>query len=180
MQTWTYLSSSETATEALGRALAGALERESKANGGAGAASGESGSKDARGGWVIALVGPLGAGKTRLVQAIATALGVDRRDVSSPTFVLVHEYPGRLAVYHFDAYRLPSAEEFLELGSEEYFSRPGVCLVEWADRVAACLPDDRLEIALEIAGPEKRRVRLRAVGSDYERLLGRAADALGR
>src|SRR5947209_16943385 len=88
-------------------------------------------------GAVIALVGPLGAGKTHLVRAVAEGLGIrDSRVVSSPTFVLIQEYQARLPVYHFDAYRLPSSAEFAELGVNEYFEGDGVCLVEWADRVA--------------------------------------------
>src|SRR5438067_13388120 len=67
-------------------------------------------------GTVIGLVGPLGAGKTRLVRAIAEALGVDPTAISSPTFVLIQEYEGRLPIYHFDAYRLPTLESFEDLG----------------------------------------------------------------
>src|SRR5947209_17822781 len=86
---------------------------------------------------VVSLIGPLGAGKTHLVRAVAEGLGIrDTRLVSSPTFVLIQEYPARLPIYHFDAYRLPSSAEFAELGVNEYFEGDGVCLVEWADRVA--------------------------------------------
>src|SRR5438270_927073 len=92
-------------------------------------------------GAVVALVGPLGAGKTHLVRAIAEGLGVaDGRVVSSPTFVLIQEYDTRLPVYHFDAYRLAGAADFLDLGAHEYFEGRGVCLIEWADRVEAALP----------------------------------------
>ncbi len=86
-------------------------------------------------GTTVALCGTLGAGKTRLVQAIAEAAGVDRRNVLSPTFVLIQEYHGRRTVYHIDAYRLRDADEFLALGPEEYFEGDGLVLVEWADRV---------------------------------------------
>src|SRR5437867_3366465 len=103
-------------TEALGGRLAGALF----------------------GGAVVALIGPLGAGKTQLVRAIAEGLGIaDSRVVSSPTFVLIQEYSARLPIYHFDAYRLQTAGEFFDLGAHEYFAGNGVCLVEWADRVEA-------------------------------------------
>src|SRR5262249_1516944 len=96
---------------------------------------------------VIALIGTLGAGKTYLVRAMAEGLGIpDRRVVSSPTFVLIQEYTGRLPIYHFDAYRLHSAAEFFDLGSAEYFEGDGVCLVEWGDRVLTCLPPERLDI----------------------------------
>jgi tRNA threonylcarbamoyladenosine biosynthesis protein TsaE len=109
-------------------------------------------------GTVVALVGTLGAGKTRLVQAVAAALGVPRDVVTSPTFVLVNEYrQGRLPVFHFDTYRLMDDDEFLELGPEEYFDAGGLVLVEWADRVAHLLPAERIEITLEVTGNTGRR-----------------------
>src|SRR2546423_5956216 len=78
-------------------------------------------------GAVVALVGPLGAGKTQLVRAIAEGLGIrDSRVVSSPTFVLIQEYVARLPVYHFDAYRLRGDVDFTELGVHEYFEGKGV------------------------------------------------------
>src|ERR1700675_670002 len=82
-------------------------------------------------GAVVALVGPLGAGKTHLVRAIAEGLDVDDpRLVNSPTFFLIQEYNARLPIYHFDAYRLNSDRDFLDLGVQEYFDGEGVCLVE--------------------------------------------------
>ena len=108
-------------------------------------------------GAVVALVGPLGAGKTHLVRAVAEGLGIaDRRTVSSPTFVLIQEYPARLPVYHFDAYRLRSPEEFADLGVHEYFAGDGVCFVEWADRVQVCLPPEHLRIELQVRSEERR------------------------
>src|SRR5919109_4686964 len=98
-------------------------------------------------GAVVALVGPLGAGKTHLTRAVAEGLGVKNpAAVTSPTFVLIQEYPARLPVYHFDAYRLSGPREFAELGVDEYFSGDGVCVVEWADRVADVLPADHLRV----------------------------------
>ena len=91
------------------------------------------------------LIGTLGAGKTRLVQAVAAAVGVPRANVTSPTFVLVNEYTGgRLPIYHFDTYRLKDDDEFLNLGPDEYFDSNGLTFVEWADRVADLLPADRV------------------------------------
>src|SRR5437762_3964745 len=82
-------------------------------------------------GAVVALIGPLGAGKTFLVRAIAEGLGIaDSRVVSSPTFILIQEYQARLPIYHFDVYRLRNPAEFLDLGADEYFQGNGVCLVE--------------------------------------------------
>jgi tRNA threonylcarbamoyladenosine biosynthesis protein TsaE len=112
----------------------------------------------------VALCGTLGAGKTRLVQAIAEACGVDRRSVVSPTFVLVQEHHGRRTVYHLDAYRIKDEDEFLELGPDEYFESDALVLVEWADRVEACLPRQRVEIRIEVVGDRSRRMTISAVG----------------
>ncbi|HLW63866.1 MAG TPA: tRNA (adenosine(37)-N6)-threonylcarbamoyltransferase complex ATPase subunit type 1 TsaE [Gemmataceae bacterium] len=110
---------------------------------------------------VIALIGPLGAGKTHLVRAIAEGLGVpDSRAVSSPTFTLIHEYKGRLPIFHFDVYRLKSPAEFLDLGATEYFEAGGVCLIEWADRVLEYLPKRRITIELEITGETSRSLTI--------------------
>ncbi len=111
-------------------------------------------------GTVIGLVGTLGAGKTRLSRGIAQALGVDPRSIASPTFVLIHEYEGRLPVFHFDAYRLTSSVEFAALGPEEYWHAGGVCLVEWADRVADLLPLDAWWIHIEVNGPTERTLQI--------------------
>jgi tRNA threonylcarbamoyladenosine biosynthesis protein TsaE len=123
-------------------------------------------------GAVVALVGQLGAGKTNLVRAVAVGLGIANPDVvSSPTFVLIQEYDARLPIYHFDAYRLNAEAEFAELGVHEYFAGAGVCLVEWADKVAGVLPADRLEIRMAITGPESRRIEIEARGERYVELL---------
>jgi tRNA threonylcarbamoyladenosine biosynthesis protein TsaE len=125
-------------------------------------------------GAVVALVGPLGAGKTHLVRAVAEGLGVaDGRVVSSPTFVLIQEYDARLPVYHFDAYRLRGEGEFSDLGAHEYFESNGVCLVEWADRVEASLPAERLRVLVEVTGETSRRFRFEARGERYTGLLRR-------
>ncbi|SIN86099.1 tRNA threonylcarbamoyladenosine biosynthesis protein TsaE [Singulisphaera sp. GP187] len=107
-------------------------------------------------GVVIGLVGPLGAGKTRFTRALAEALDVDPTCIASPTFVLIHEYEGRIPVYHFDAYRLPDADEFENLGVSDYFAGDGVCLVEWADLVLDRLPLNAWMIRIEPTGPEQR------------------------
>jgi tRNA threonylcarbamoyladenosine biosynthesis protein TsaE len=123
-------------------------------------------------GAVVALIGPLGAGKTLLVRAIVEGLDIpNSRVVSSPTFVLIQEYDARLPIYHFDAYRLNSVEEFLDLGADEYLRGQGVCLIEWADRVAGCLPPDYLEITVSVLGESSRRFRLNAHGPLHARLL---------
>jgi len=112
-------------------------------------------------GSVVALSGTLGAGKTRLVQAIAAACGVDPADVTSPTFVLCREYHGTRTIYHLDAYRLKDEDEFLELGPEEMFASGGLVFIEWAERVASYLPPDCVEITLEVTGETSRRATLK-------------------
>lgn len=130
-------------------------------------------------GTVVGLVGTLGAGKTRLVEAVAAALGVPASVVTSPTFVLVNEYrQGRLPVYHFDTYRLKDDDEFLELGPDEYFDSDGISLVEWADRVAHLLPPERIEITLEVTGEHQRGVSLAGTSPATDRLVDRLAAAL--
>ncbi|HEY3395192.1 MAG TPA: tRNA (adenosine(37)-N6)-threonylcarbamoyltransferase complex ATPase subunit type 1 TsaE [Lacipirellulaceae bacterium] len=131
-------------------------------------------------GTVVALVGTLGAGKTRLVQAVATALGVPPGSVTSPTFVLVNEYgSGRVPIYHFDTYRLKDEHEFLDLGPNEYFESNGLVFIEWADRVADFLPDERIEIEIEVAGEIKRRISVRGTSPRMEDLVNRLTAACG-
>ena len=119
-------------------------------------------------GTTIALLGTLGAGKTRLVQAIAAACGVDREEVVSPTFVLCQRYQGDRTIYHLDAYRLRDDDEFRELGPEEFFESDGLTIIEWADKVADCLPEERIEIEIEVTGTTERRFVVRGVGKQYE------------
>jgi tRNA threonylcarbamoyladenosine biosynthesis protein TsaE len=124
-------------------------------------------------GIVVALVGDLGAGKTRLVQAIAAAMGVEREEVNSPTFVLIQEYDGRLPIYHFDAFRLHDTDEFLELGADEMMDSHAVCLIEWADRVADALPRDLLRIEIAIVGPTVRVFHISGSGPRSNAVVGR-------
>ncbi len=110
-------------------------------------------------GTVVGLIGELGSGKTCLAQGICRGLGVEEY-VTSPSFVLIHEYEGRMPVYHFDLYRLREAEELFDLGYEEYFYGDGVCLVEWAERAASLWPEDAVEVHLKYLGTEKRKIAL--------------------
>jgi tRNA threonylcarbamoyladenosine biosynthesis protein TsaE len=123
-------------------------------------------------GAVVALIGPLGAGKTHLVRAVAEGLGIaDSRIVNSPTFVLIQEYEARLPIYHFDAYRLRGPVEFADLGTHEYLQGDGICLIEWADRVDACLPAEFLRIEIEVTGETSRRFHIEARGTRHAELL---------
>jgi len=132
------------------------------------------------GGETIALIGGLGSGKTHLVKGLADGAGVcDSCDVNSPTFVLVHEYAGRVYLYHVDAYRLRSPAEFAALGAEEMFRADAAVVVEWADRVLNTLPDDRLTVRLAVVSPTQRRLTFHAAGPRSERLRDAALDTGG-
>lgn len=119
----------------------------------------------------VALLGELGAGKTALVKAIAEGAGVPE-PASSPTFALVNLYRGgRVPLQHLDLYRLGGPADLFALGFDDLLAEPAATLCEWADRALQALPKDRLEIALEHAGPRARRARLTARGPRGERLL---------
>ena len=155
MTAFTFIAHSEADTERLGRALATILPD----------------------GTTIALVGTLGAGKTRLVQAVAKACAIPVGEVVSPTFTLCHEYRGERTIYHFDAYRLKDDDEFLELGPDEYFDAPALTFVEWGDRVIDCLPRQRLEIHIRVTGEQAREFAITAHG-DAESILAQLSEQL--
>ena len=115
---------------------------------------------------LVALSGPLGAGKTQFVKGIANGLGVPESEpVLSPTFVLVREYAGRLRLYHMDAYRLSGTEDLLALGLEEMLEEPETAIViEWAERVAQALPAESWWIELSHAGELERELTIRIPG----------------
>ena len=106
---------------------------------------------------IIAYKGTLAAGKTTLTKGIAKSLGIEE-DVTSPTFTLVSEYYGRLPLYHFDAYRLDSAEAFFDIGAEEMMYGKGVCAIEWTENVESAIPKDAIKIEISILEPEKRKI----------------------
>lgn len=111
-----------------------------------------------QGGEVIAFTGDLGAGKTAFVSGLAAALGVDER-VTSPTFTIVNEYEGgRLPLFHFDMYRLGSADELFHIGWEDYLARGGVCAVEWSENVDEAIEDDAIRISITRGDDENSRV----------------------
>lgn len=105
----------------------------------------------------VALIGPLGSGKTRFVRALAESSGVPPRSVASPTFVLCRHYLGRVPIHHLDAYRVSDDDAWHELGVEEWTSSSGWTLIEWADRFAHFLVPPLLEIRIEILGADDRR-----------------------
>jgi len=135
---WSVVTEDESATERLGELLAQWLPD----------------------GSVVSLNGTLGAGKTRLVQAIAAAAGAERRHVVSPTFTLCHVYNGRRTVHHLDAYRLRDGDEFLALGPEEFMDGDGVTVIEWGEKIDEALPRRRWIIQIEVLDERRRRFTL--------------------
>jgi len=116
-----------------------------------------------KGGEIIALVGPLGSGKTHLIKGIATGAGAeDTKTINSPTFVIINEYVGRLDIFHIAAYRLNSIAEFEMLGFDDFCHSQAVVLNEWADKVESALRAvDYVRIELEHAGETKRKIHVR-------------------
>ncbi len=107
---------------------------------------------------VVGLTGDLGAGKTQFVKGFVAGLG-SPAEVTSPTFTLIHEYPGgRLPIYHFDFYRIESAEALVRLGFDEYVDGDGVCIIEWADRFRQLLPPRTRWISLTIRSETERLI----------------------
>ena len=142
----TYITNSPLETEALGGALAAKLTA----------------------GTVLAFQGDLGAGKTAFTRGIARGLGICD-PVTSPTYTVVNEYlDGRLPLFHFDMYRLSSAEDLWDIGWEDYLERGGVCAVEWSENVAAAL-EDPVKIRIEKLEGDTRRITIEG-GKGYENI----------
>ena len=146
---WTVALPSRVATEAFGRIIGRSLA----------------------GGETLALSGELGAGKTALVRGIAAGLGTPSNQVTSPTFVLIHEYEGRLPLIHVDLYRLRSEAEAEGIGLQEYFQGNIVTAIEWADKFPELLPSDRFELTLQHNTPTTRTARMIAHGPRANTLL---------
>ena len=140
---WSLVLSSPSETERLGRTLGRAL----------------------KGGEVLALVGELGVGKTALVRGLASGLNAPAASVSSPTFVLIHQYHGRLPLIHVDLYRLRTESDAENIGLHEYFDGSAVTAIEWANRLPSCLPKDHLEVRLGHKSPTVRTVQVLAHGT---------------
>ncbi len=123
----------------------------------------------------MALVGTLGAGKTAFVQGLASGLGMDARRVASPTFVIASEYPlpGGRRLAHVDLYRVRDEDELELAGFADLEGHGTILAVEWADRLPAALPADRLEVNLERQDASIRRLKVRALGAGAEALLER-------
>ncbi len=112
-------------------------------------------------GEVICLDGDLGAGKTTLTQSIARGIGVPSEFyVTSPSFNIFHEYPGRLPLYHMDFYRLDNSEDVIDMGLDEYLYGSGVVIIEWSSKASDIIPNDSLFIFLQVRGELSRKITL--------------------
>jgi len=116
---------------------------------------------------ILTLSGDLGAGKTTFVKGLAKGLHI-KRNVNSPTFTIIKEYDGRLPLYHMDVYRLENGNE--DLGYGEYFDGDGVTVIEWADKIANWLPEERLNLFIRRTSETGREIKLKPAGSRYEKL----------
>ena len=123
--------------------------------------------QNANPGDIICLDGDLGAGKTTLTQAIARGLAVDNNCyVTSPSFAIMHEYPGRIPLFHMDFYRLQDAAEVEDLGFDEYFYMSGLTVIEWSERAAEILPEKRLSLKIILNNDDSRTIVLEP-GTEY-------------
>ncbi len=116
---------------------------------------------------ILCLNGDLGAGKTTLTQAIARGLEIPKEYyVTSPSFNIFHEFPGRLTLYHMDFYRLDSSDDVLEMGLDEFFYNNGVVVIEWAEKAADILPNNCLHLLLAIKNQNCRKLTI-SFNDDY-------------
>jgi tRNA threonylcarbamoyladenosine biosynthesis protein TsaE len=128
--------------------------------------------KSLKKGDIICLFGQLGSGKTVLAKGIAAGLGIKKKLIISPTFVLIREYlNARFPFYHVDLYRLKKAQDIFTLGYEEYLDGNGILLIEWADRLKGYLPSEYLKIEIIIKNKKSRIFKLSGFGRRYKEIL---------
>jgi len=128
---------------------------------------------------VIALRGDLGSGKTAFVQGLAKGLEVpDEYYITSPTFTLINEYPGRHPLVHVDLYRLEKIEDLIDIGLDEMLHGQAVIAIEWAEKLADGLSSEQLQVGLEILDDKSRKLTLNATGQDGINLIKALEDAL--
>lgn len=109
---------------------------------------------------VVALMGELGTGKTCMAQGIAKGLDVSEEYyITSPTFTLINEYPGRIPLYHLDVYRFSGSGELVDIGYEEYFYGDGAVVIEWAEKILDLIPESSLLVYLEYISNKKRKIK---------------------
>lgn len=108
---------------------------------------------------VVAMHGELGAGKTAFVRGLARGLGIVSR-VTSPTFTIVNEYPGKIPLFHFDMYRLSGSDELYEIGWEDYLDRGGICICEWSEIAPDAFPESAINVYISKLGDNEREIKI--------------------
>ena len=121
---------------------------------------------------LLAMSGDLGSGKTTFVQGLAKGIGVpDDCYITSPTYTLINEYPGRLPLIHVDLYRISTADEIDDIGLLDIFREHGVTAIEWAEKITDDLPPERIDIVIHVAENETRQIELTAYGSEAQAVI---------
>ena len=156
MYKYIYMSNSPTATLGVGKRIGARLKA----------------------GSIVALIGELGCGKTLFTRGICDGLGVSTKYVSSPTFVFVNEYLGRLPVFHMDLYRLNTITEGFEIGILDYLAKAdsGVIVVEWAEKVLSLFPNNYLQVQFQVLSARRRQLTLVSFGERFGSLLRELGD----
>ena len=149
MKSLEFLSKSPQETISLARRLAGQLQK----------------------GDILCLSGNLGSGKTTFTKGIAKGLGINEKNVNSPTFILMNAHPGKLPLFHFDFYRLENPGEINQIGYEEFLYDEGVAVIEWAERLKNLFPKEGLKIHFDFEGDKKRLIAFAALGKRGAEIL---------
>jgi tRNA threonylcarbamoyladenosine biosynthesis protein TsaE len=129
---------------------------------------------------IVALIGDLGGGKTWFTKGIAIGLDIDPNDIVSPTFTLVNEYQGRQQIFHIDLYRLKNTIEILDLDLEDYFSREGIVVIEWANRWPGKLPENTIHVELKMIDEHTREIKFSGKHYRAEEIIGALKEKVGR
>ena len=126
--------------------------------------AGENMARDLKKGSIVAIEGPLGAGKTVFVKGIARGLGIEEQ-VTSPTYTIISEYSGilngeKITIFHIDAYRLTGSEDFLAIGGEEIIFGNDISLIEWSEKISGVIPPTAIKVIIEIKRDNERLIRV--------------------
>lgn len=134
--------------------------------------------KNLKAGDILCLEGNLGAGKTTFVKGMASGLRVKPAQVTSPTFIIMNYYKGKLPIYHFDFYRLENPKELASIDFDEYFYGNGISVIEWPERLGEAMPEEYFWVELEHKGERERFVKISAVGVGTKERLRRMSRIL--
>jgi len=128
---------------------------------------------------IVALIGDLGGGKTWFTKGVAIGLDIDPNDIVSPTFTLVNEYQGRQQVFHIDLYRMKNTIEILDLDLEDYFTREGIIVIEWANRWPGSLPENTIHVELKMIDEHTREIKFSGTHYRAKEIIGVLKEKVG-